>query len=347
MINIISKPTDDYDPLWPEYWVQNPELLRSAGAEAAEGGDGGSEGGDGSGEDAAAEEAKKAEAAVKAEAGEKKGEEGDGKKGDKGADWRAGITNEDARKFADSSTDVNHLAERALEMRQKLATAIIRPGKDAKDEEVLAYRKALGIPETHEGYKFPDLPEGQKLTDEIKASRELWGKRFHESDVPTEAAENLITAFNEDLQKGLEAQAAADKKYADEQSEALKTKWGDDYEKNKNAANFAANELWGDTLDEVRKIETKDGRFVLDDARMLKGLAKVGLEMKEGSLGGTLTEGERDSAEVELKDVRKLIDEAQDKGDQKEANRLYQKEQTIIAKLSGTRPIVGAQGRAA
>ena len=50
-------------------------------------------------------------------------------------DWRASITDPDALKFAEDSTDVGHLANRAVEMRNKLSTAIQIPGKDASDED--------------------------------------------------------------------------------------------------------------------------------------------------------------------------------------------------------------------
>lgn len=43
----INRPTDDYSPDWDAYLAQNPHLLRSVGAEAAEGGEGENGGGEG------------------------------------------------------------------------------------------------------------------------------------------------------------------------------------------------------------------------------------------------------------------------------------------------------------
>jgi hypothetical protein len=48
----IARPTDDYSPLWPLYWSQNPHLGRGVGADAAAEGAGAGEGeGEGGGED--------------------------------------------------------------------------------------------------------------------------------------------------------------------------------------------------------------------------------------------------------------------------------------------------------
>ena len=43
----IARPDNDYSPEWAAYWEQNPNMLRSVGADAVEG-----EGGEDGGEDA-------------------------------------------------------------------------------------------------------------------------------------------------------------------------------------------------------------------------------------------------------------------------------------------------------
>ena len=69
--------------------------------------------------------------------------------------------------------------------------------------------------------------------------------------------------------------------------------------------------------------------------------------MSEGNLGPNLNESEIDAIEDEVRDVRKKISEAQQAGDSKRANQLYQKEQSLLAKMAGNKPVVGAEGRAA
>lgn len=265
-------------------------------------------------------------------------------------DWREQIKDDDAKKFAEGSTDVNHLVKRALDMRTKLSSAIVRPGKNATPEEQATYRKAMGIPDTHEGYEFPELP-AEELTDAVKAERSTWAKRFHDLQIPKETAKLLLQFVGADSAKYLEDQVKADKAFADKAEAALRSEWkGEEYEKNKNMANRAFTELAsraGIAVDFLTKIETKDGRFLMDRPELVKLFAVVGREMAEGSLGPSLSETEVESIDGQINDLRKQQAEAQASGNSKLANELYKKEQAAIARRNGNQGIVGARGRAA
>lgn len=263
-------------------------------------------------------------------------------------DWRSSIKDPDARKLAESSTDIDHFAKRTLEMRKKLSSAIVKPGEDAAPEDIAAYRKALGIPEEASAYEFPDLPEGVEMTEEVERSREVWAERFHSLDIPAGAAKELARLVNEDSAAYQAAQIEADKAHADAAEAALRKEWrGAEYDLNIEHSKRAAAEIFGADLDDVRNMELKNGRFALDDPRLVRALAKVGREMSEGSLGDVMTDADRDRTQTELSDITESIEKAQAKGDNDEANRLYQKQMALIAKMNGTQPIVGAQGRAA
>lgn len=266
------------------------------------------------------------------------------------SDWRTEIKDEDAKKFAESSADINHLVKRALEMRGKLSNAIIRPSKNASSDEVASYRKALGIPEKPEEYEFPELPKEQ-LTDEVKASRADWSKRFHELNIPKESAKALTALVAQDSERFMQAQVEADKAFAKKQEEVLRSEWkGEEYDKNKTLANRAFAEVAnraGIPVEVLTKLETKDGRFLMDRAEIVKLFSVIGREMAEGTLGPALSESERDTVEDEVRGLRKQIEEAQAEGNSKRANQLYQREQVLISKVKGNRAIVGSQGRAA
>lgn len=256
------------------------------------------------------------------------------------------IVSEDYKKEAERFTSLDDVFK-SLKDLQKREGQIRVPGKDADEKQVKAFRKAIGVPDKPEDYTLPEIPE-EDLTDDIKAWRQDWVKTFHDLGVPKTIGDSLIAKFAEDQVKSLEDQVAEDEKFAAEQDSILAKEWpGKQMDVNKGFANDAARALWGDDLPEVRKIELKNGRFLLDDARMLRPLAKLGREMQEGTPMGALTGDERDSAESELQEIRDKIKAAQNKGDNKTANKLYQQEQAMIAKMDGARPIVGAQGRAA
>lgn len=267
------------------------------------------------------------------------------------ADWRAAITDEDGKKFAQDSTDINHLAKRAVDMRQKLSGAIVRPGKDAKPDspEVIAYRKALDIPDKPEGYvvgRPEHIPEDVFKSEAIQGRIGAMQKVLHDTGAPKAVSDAVFKTYFQ-----MEAQAAADvvkadKDYAAASETALKTEWGADYDKNKEFANRAVAKLFGDQLTAARGIEDKAGRFVLDNPVMLKAFAQIGREMGEGTLGGAMTDAERGDVDSQISTLRTQIADAQAKGEGRRANELYQQEQALLAK-KGNQPIVGANSRAA
>lgn len=263
-------------------------------------------------------------------------------------DWRSGIP-EDLKATADRFSSPED-AIRAIADLRKRDSQVRVPGKDADDKEVAAFNKAIGVPETAEEYAFPEIPE-EEMTEAIQAEREGWAKFFHENSVPKSMADALTARFFEEQAAQIEALQAADKQFAEQQTENLKKKWqGDEFDKNTQFANNALVELakrTGADVEALKQIETKAGRFLLDDAEMVQLFAAVGREMQTGSLGAPMSESERDTIDEQIADLRKRASEAQSNGDGKTANRLYQQEQDLIAKRDGSQAIVGQNARAA
>ena len=332
----ITKPVNDYDPAWIDYWAAHPNELRAVGAEVAE------EGGEEQVEESTGSDQQQDGGEQQAESAEDSQAESTDT-----TDWRAPIEDEKLRSHADRFSSPADLVRAHLDLRQKLSKAIVPPGKDASEEDVAAYRKALGVPESPEGYKFPELPEDQ-LTDDVKASRETWAGRFHELGVSADVAMKLSEMVNKDQQAFMEAEARADKEFADEQMAALKSEWGKDADVNMKFANRALVDIAGRVgvdMEDLKGIQGKDGRFLLDHAPLAKVFAEIGREMGEGTLGGGIDESAREGLENQVSEIREQIEKARSEGNNKKANDLYQKEQALLAKISGNQPVVGAAGR--
>ena len=262
-------------------------------------------------------------------------------------DWTADLPDdlkETGKRFTSKADAV-----RAIIDFRKRESQVRVPGKNASPEEIATYHKAIGIPEKPEDYEFPDLPEGLELTEEVKASRAEWGKRFQALGITKEAAKELSRLANEEALRELKAVKEADEAFVKQQEAELRNEWkGEEYERNKTLANRAFTELANRTglkLDELTRIETKDGRFLMDRAEIVKMFAAIGREMSEGSIGSTLTDSEKDTVEEQIRTVRAQVAEAQSVGDSKRANKLYQQEQALIAKRDGSKAVVGARGR--
>ena len=265
-------------------------------------------------------------------------------------DWRKGIEDEQLREHADRFTSPADVVKHHFELRQKLSSALIPPGKGASkaDREAFATRlsKMLGVPEEPGGYEFPAPAEGVQLTDDEKAARTNWAGFFHKIHLPKPMADAILNQFAKETEEGKEAIGVADDRFAEESKAKLETEWGDEYDVNRTAASRAGRELFGDEFDSVMQAELSNGRLLMDSTFMLRALAKVGREMSEGSMD-LLTEGERDTIDDQIKDVRKRANEAKEAGDTRLANKLFKNEQELLAKIVGKQPIVGAGGRSA
>src|SRR3546814_7192782 len=92
----------------------------------------------------------------------------------------------------------------------------------------------------------------------------------------------------------------------------------------------AADQMFGDDLEELRTMETKDGRFVADHPVLLKALASIGREMGEAGIVPRLTGDAAEQAHDEVRSLREKIEAAQAKGDNSTANKLYAREQELL-----------------
>lgn len=262
-------------------------------------------------------------------------------------DWTADLPDdlkETGKRFTSKADAV-----RAINDFRKRESQVRVPGKNASPEDIAAYHKAIGIPEKPEEYEFSNLPEGLELTEELKASRLEWAKRFQSLGITKEAAKELSKLANEESLSEIKAEKEADEAFVKQQEAALRSEWkGEEYDRNKTLANRAFTELANRTglkLDDLTKIETKDGRFLMDRAEIVRMFAAIGREMSEGSIGTTLTESEKDTADEQIRNIRSQVAEAQSVGDSKRANKLYQQEQALLSKREGSKAIVGSRGR--
>lgn len=259
-------------------------------------------------------------------------------------EWRGSIEDPSLRKIADRFLTVGDMAKAVSDLRKRESTSIRLPGKDAGEDEVAAYRKALGVPDKVEGYEL-SVPEDREPTDADKAFQASAAKVFHENNVSADTARALNAWWNELVAETEAAQVDADKQYADETEAALRREWpGKEFERNKAYANAAAKRMFGDDLDDVRELTTKDGRLVLDHPVLIRALAGIGREMSEGGLG-PMGEGDRDDVQSQIDELQEKIDKAQSRNDRAAAQKFYLQQQEIYEKLYGRQPIVGSAGR--
>ncbi len=252
--------------------------------------------------------------------------------------WRNSLTDPDVKKFAETSPDLNHLVDRFSDMRNRLSTAIVPPGKDAQPEEVAAYHKRIGVPAAAEDYVFA-MPEGHEPSDTDKAFQSHMAKVLYEAEIPADKAALLTAGLNQFTLDEMKRTQAEDKKYSDDGEAVLRQDWpGEEYAKNQEMAQRAFKGYFGDQSEDARQIEMKDGRFLMDNPIVLRAFAAIGRDMLTGQNQPPMPTDAREAAQDEVTDLRARSSKALAEGNTREANRLYQKEMELVGKI-GPAPV--------
>lgn len=98
-------------------------------------------------------------------------------------------------KLWDSVKDIPTLLKNYAEAQKYNIGAVRIPGKDAKPEEIDAYRRKLGRPETSDGYKLelPELPGGLSWSDDMLAGFKKWA---YDAGLSTQQAQTLLNGYH-------------------------------------------------------------------------------------------------------------------------------------------------------
>jgi len=116
----------------------------------------------------------------------------------------------------------DEMAKAHLELEKRLGSEVRVPGTDASEEELAAYRKAIGVPESPDKYVFDDLPELPPGYSYDDASLNDYKAMAHKMNLTPEQAQGLARWQNEKLAAGMKqaeeakAIAAADARRAKE-----------------------------------------------------------------------------------------------------------------------------------
>jgi len=260
--------------------------------------------------------------------------------------WYGKFKDEKLKEHAARFTSPEEAIKANLNARSKLSKAIVIPGKDASEEEIADYRKKLGVPDKPDAYVFEGVTGNPEATADQKAAMEKWSGMFHKFNIPAEAAKSMVSEFSSEIKAAVESQKAADVEFAKRSEAELREEWKGDYDRNIKFANRAVRELMGDRYENAKKIEMRDGRFVMDHPEMVRVFAQIGREMGEGRLGGdVLNDNERQSLREKADEARSKANDAYKAGKHKEAQHWDKKEAEFLEQIVGRQGLVGTSGR--
>jgi hypothetical protein len=164
------------------------------------------------------------------------------------------------------------------------AQSVVVPGEKSTPEEIAAFRTALGVPETPDGYKLkPELlPEGMTWNDE---SVKPFAAIAHKHNIPPAAMAEIVGQYVALEQAKADVMGDAFKAELDKGMQTLKDTWKNDTEKNVAFASRVAKSIGLDP--------TSPG---LRDPNVVIALQRVGAMLSEdklvsGDISATLQPG--------------------------------------------------------
>lgn len=199
-------------------------------------------------------------------------------------DWRAKIAGEDAKELArlqrmNSPADL-YKSYRALEAKlaEKAGPKSLAPPENATPEQMAAWRKDMGLPETAEGY-VPQLPEGVVLGEADKPLVDAFREVAYKANMtPTQFNEALKWYYGE-IDAMTAKQSDLDRSFRMQSEDNLRAEFGPEYRANLTAVNNTLSLFFGDNANEILAARTPSGKMLGDSPEFIKSMALLAREL--------------------------------------------------------------------
>ena len=165
------------------------------------------------------------------------------------------------------------------------------PNEKSSPEEVAAFRRSLGVPDSIEEYKFaPDaLPEGMTWDDNnVKNYAEI----AHKHNIPPSAMKALVTEHAKMEHFKMQGMQAQIEKQHVEAVNTLKKEWGGEFDKNIGLAKQAA---------KLAGVNANSQGFA--DPEVVRGFVRLSQMMSEDKVGRSMSGSEFMTGQARAKDI--------------------------------------------
>ena len=185
-------------------------------------------------------------------------------------EWNTGVAEE--HKSAISAFDsVPALAQGYSELFTKMGSSTKIPTADSPVEEVSAFYKKLGRPDTADGYKVPEVGEGQEVNQEFFTGM---ASAAHEAGMSSDGFDKLVSKYLDFEVKTKEAELVEFNRYREEADRKLHEEYGADYDKNIELSKRAYTEYASDELKEL--LGTDKWKGMLNEPAFISMMVDMG-----------------------------------------------------------------------
>jgi len=214
----------------------------------------------------------------------------DGTFGDK---WLDALP-DDAKDYKDTLSkykSVPDMAKALANANQLIGKKLGVPNEKSSPEEVAAFRRAMGVPDSLDEYKFaPDsMPEGMTWNDDMAKP---YAEIAHKHGIPPAAMKDLVAQHAKTEMFKLEAIQATYEKQRTEAVQTLQKEWGNDFGKNIGLAKQAA---------KIAGVDANSHGF--SDPEVVRGFVRMAQMMSEDKVGRSMGSTEFMTGAARAKDI--------------------------------------------
>lgn len=247
-------------------------------------------------------------------------------------DWRSSIEDPELHKVASRYETVDAMAKAVADLRRETSVRIKPLGPDPSVEELAAYRRQIGVPETADEYEF-QLANSAEPSIEDAAFRETMARAMHDANVTAAQAAALNQAFNDHLSQQDSAAAELETAMLEANVTALQQEFGLDYDRNLELARRAARTFGNESFVDFLESKTVDGVPLGGHPAFVRAFAQIGRATNEPPFDSGSVHGDRSTLEESIREKRAEIQQALERGDHKQAQRLDREERALWQRM--------------
>ena len=197
-------------------------------------------------------------------------------------DWQSRLAKGDSKLAArfQRYASPEAMAEALIAAQNRISSGELKTAlpKDPKPDELAAWRKENGIPETPDKYdlKFDD---GLVIGDDDKPIIDGFLKAAHERNMTPEQAKGAIGWYYEEQKRLSDERANRDEQQRQTALDALNAEWGGNFRRNINMVDGLLTRFPEDVRDLFKGGRLADGTAILNHPQVVRALASIALEV--------------------------------------------------------------------
>lgn len=216
--------------------------------------------------------------------------------------------------------------------------------KDAKPEQIAAWRAENGIPESPEKYDIT-MPDGLVFGEEDKPVVDQILKGLHGANASNEVVKAALKTYADSKAAASAAMVKLNHQAKRVMETELRAEWGGEYDDNRDGIESMFQSMGEDYSDFIVSLRTPDGVQALNDPRFVKALAQEARE--KGFMHGTIVAGGSDigkSVDDQIEAIEKSM--FNENGTRNDAYWGNEKQQQKLSKLYEQRDRVASRTKA-